>query len=640
MVLAVPYSRVSSAGQTSGLGLERQAADPAAYCSARGWILYDGPGYSDEGVSAFGGKNLREGELGRFLADAKAGRFGVEPIALLIEDLDRFSRAMPLAVLPVLIDDLLNAGMTISVMSKGRDLSRESIKASSMELHELLFWMSASHDFSQRLSRRISHVHQAKRERIRDGKPVTPSNAPAWIDLDANGQWVLNDYAAVIRRVAAMAAEDFGCHAIASTLNREGVPSPGQYRRDQWAAHAQRRSTNAYKPVAWSGASVKQVLSSPALIGNRQIVTPGHKQQIREWQEQCALLRRQGVAEGELPKHPARTYEAPQRGYYPAVITESEQAAILVALKRRQPACMGQVSKVRWIGAGLTFCVCGEPIGAVCSMRKGEATYWLRCKGRTNGKGCSQPGIKLKDAQAALLTRLGADTFLAMFDEQQGGERTTALALAITKKSSAQATVDQLVAGIAAGEQAMAAEADPSVLGVLARRQAQQEQRLSEAMADLRDAQAEVQQLQSMPGGRVIAAEAQDQISELLRFFAAGADTVEDRRAVQHHFRRMGLTVHLNGDDAQLGLQVGSSSQIDWRPLARVARRTALAQGIANPPSAWDQPGIGAGIVTRDGELLVVPMPGEPPADPAAAGYDQGLEDGRRLLGLASEEQR
>jgi hypothetical protein len=185
----------------------------------------------------------------------------------------------------------------------------------------------------------------------------------------------------------------------------------------------------------------------------------------------------------------------------------------------------------------------------------------------------------------------------------------------------------------------MATESDPAVLGVLARRQAQQELKLSEAKAALMAAQGELQQLQTMPGGKVLAAEAQEQIASLFGVFARDDDTVEDRRAVQHHLRRMGLTVHLNGDDAQLGLQVGSSSQIDWRPLARVARRTALAQGIVDPASAWDEPGIGAGIVTRDGELLVVPMPGEPPADPAAAGYDQGLEDGRRLLGLASEEQ-
>ena len=582
MVLAVPYSRVSSAEQRSGLGLARQAADPEAYCAARGWTLFGGSAYSDAGVSAFGGKNLHSGDLARFLADAKAGRFGTDPLALLIEDIDRFSRAAPLAVLPTLVDDVLNAGIVLSVMAKGRDISRESIKANGMELHELLFWLGGAHGFSEKLSSRISHVHQAKRQQIREGKAVTPASAPAWIDLNADGQWILNSYAAVIRRVLAMAADGHGCHHIATTLNSEGIPCPGQYRREQWATNAKRRTRDTYKAVAWSGASIKQVIANPAVIGDRQVMAPGYRQQIRDWQERCALLRRQGASEDDLPKHPTRSHEAPQKGYYPALVSQEEQAGLLLAMQRRQPACAGQLSQIRWLAAGGTFCTCGEAIGATCSMRKGEKVYWLRCKGRTNGKGCLQPGVKLKEAQAALLTRLSADTFLAMFEEQQGGEKQNALALAITKQASAQGIVDQVSAAIAAGEQAMAAEADAAVLGVLARRQAQQEQKLNEATAALRVAQGEVQQLQSSPGVKVIAAEAQQQIRELLQAFANEADAVTDRRAVQHHLQRMGLRVHVDGDDRQLGLQIGSSGEIDWQPLLPALDLAGLRRGMTD----------------------------------------------------------
>ena len=638
MVLAVPYSRISSAEQRSGIGLDRQAADPAAYCATRGWCLYDGPGYSDEGISAFGGKNIHSGELGRFLADAKAGRFGAEPIALLVEDLDRFSRAAPLAVLPVLIDDLLNAGMTVSVMAKDRDISAQSIKGNQMELHELLFWLSASHDFSEKLSRRISHVHRARREQIREGKPVTPANAPAWIDLDNQGCWVLNNYAGVIRRVLAMAADGHGCHSIATTLNSEGIPSPGQYRREQWAIQAKRRNKDTYKPVAWSSASVKQVISNPAIIGDRQVMAPGYRQQIRDWQEKCALLRRQGINEQDLPKHPTRTHEAPQKSYYPAIASEEEQAGLLLAMRRRQPRQLGQIAWVRWLAAGLTYCSCGERIGAACTARKNGYTRWLQCKGRAKGKGCNQAGVNLKEAQAALLTRLKAESLLAMFEEQQGGEKQTALAAAIARQSSAQSVVDQITAAIAAGEQAMAAEADPAVLGVLARRQVQQYLRLDEAAADLRASQGEVQQLQSAPGAKIVAAEAQQQSSELLQTFARQEDTPDERRAVQHHLGRMGLRVRIDGNKRQLGLQIGDGP-VDWQPLAPAARQRALADGIVDPASGWDKPGIGATVITRNGEMLVDALPGEPPVDPEAAGYAQGLEDARRLLGIRAEAQ-
>jgi len=75
------------------------------------------------------------------------------------------------------------------------------------------------------------------------------------------------------------------------------------------------------------------------------------------------------------------------------------------------------------------------------------------------------------------------------------------------------------------------------------------------------------------------------QISELLKLFFRDDDTVEDRRAVQHHLRRMGLGVHVDGAEGRLGLQVGDGA-IGWQPLAPVARRAALEDGMVNPAYA------------------------------------------------------
>ena len=566
-MLAVPYARISSTGQTGGLGLVRQQADPASYCAQRGWELWDGPSYRDAGISAYGGQNLQEGALGRFLADAKGGRFGIEPLALLIEDIDRFSRAFPLAVLPVLVDDVLNAGITIAVMTKGRDISRESIRANQMELIELLMWLGASHEFSEKLSHRISHVHATKREKLRQGQPVTPASAPAWVDLDAaDGRWVLNDYANVVRRVVAMAKEGHGLHVIATTLNSEGIPSPGQFRREQWATSAKRRSAMGYRPVQWTSASVRQVLTAPGLIGDRQVLEPGHKRAIREWREKCALLRRQGAAEADLPKHPNRSFQAPQRGYYPAICSEGEQVAILAAMERRKPQTLGQIAHLRWIAQGLTVCPCGGAVGAVCSTKPNGTTYYLRCKGRQKGSGCRQPGVRLLDAQAHLLTRLSSDSFLTMLEERGGGGRRTALAAAITEQENAQAVVDQQEAARRAGEVALMNEGDPAVLGVLARRQQAVEASLEKARLVLRAAQAEVQRLQGRPGERVLAVEAQQAIRSLLQRFGAGADDVVDRRTVRHHLERLGLRVVLDAAGQRMALQIGDGTPA-WQPL-------------------------------------------------------------------------
>jgi hypothetical protein len=242
--------------------------------------------------------------------------------------------------------------------------------------------------------------------------------------------------------------------------------------------------------------------------------------------------------------------------------------------------------------------------------------------------------MRLLETQAHLLTRISADSFLAMFDEQKGGQKQTAMAAAINAVHVAQAEVDRLFASIAAGEQAIAAEQDAAVLGVLARRQVQQEQLLAAAKAKLLDAQVELQQLQTNPSLRVVAAEAQEKIARLMQTFDAEADTVSDRRAVQRHFQRIGLKVHIDGQEQCVGLRI-VDGPIDWQPLAPIARRRALAAGIADPPVAEDRRGSGSFVIGGDGTLIHTPADNPFPADGTdweAEGRRQGRDDAMRLL--------
>jgi len=581
-MLAVPYSRISSADQRSGLGLARQQADPTAYCHARGWTLSEGPGYADAGVSAYGGGNLSEGALGRFIADLKANRFGPDPIALLLEDLDRFSRQFPLAVLPVLVDDLLNAGVTISVMAKARDISRVSIKANPMELHELLFWLNASHDFSEKLSHRISHVHQNKRDRIRNGEAVTPDAAPAWISL-VDGKWVLNDFAKVIRRLLALAA-DHGYAVVASTLNKEGLPSPGQWRHDRLGAKAKPRT----RPLLWNSASVQRVLNSPAIVGHRQVMTPGYRGVIRAWKEDCAIRIRQGAKKSDLQSCPARQHEEPQLNYYPPLLTEQEHAAVLAAAGKRRPVNGGRTEQLNWLAQGITFCSqCGDLYGMSANQRKtasGEkvVAYYLACKGRRKGSGCTAPSIKLHDAQASLLSRLTAADFAEVLNAHSGAASGSALSTALVERTQAQGKVDQFTAALATGEKAMAAEVEPDVLRVLAKRQAQQEAELAKAKQALSAAMAELQRLQSGVSMPAMGEAASAEVADLMATFVRGDDTVDDRRLVRTHLLRMGLKVVLDVGSKRLGLAIGDS-EIRWKPIASSARLAALEHGLIDP---------------------------------------------------------
>jgi DNA invertase Pin-like site-specific DNA recombinase len=579
-MLAVPYSRVSTETQLTGRGLARQASDVAAYCQQRGWSLYEGPSYTDSGVSAFGGANITEGALGRFISDVKAGRFGPEPVALLIEDLDRFSRQHPLAILPVLVDDLIGAGVTISQMERGRDISTETIRANQMELHELLLQLGSSHEFSKRLSARVSDVQADMRNRIRSGEVVKPDSAPVWLSL-VDGQWQFNDYADVIRRIIQMAQKGLGCFRIAQQLNADEIPSPGQVRRNRWqqgtTKHTVKRQ-EPYRPVLWSSASVQRLLMSPAMVGHRVVQKPGQSEDKRRWSEECARLLRQGVKKRDLPKAPVRQFLEPERDYYPALMTEVEQAALREAMKARNNLHTGRSDQHHWIGMRLTHCFkCGGVVTGRVSKRKGYTDKYIACKGK-GGIRCGAKWLPLKAVQTALLTRLSGDALASLVDGESTGAKASATAAALAEVARAQTELTQIDAAIAAGSTVLNSETDPAVLALLARRQVEQEAKRTHAVTVLALAQRELASLQSQTPLASLCSDVQQEVKTLLHKFAADLDTPEDREDVTRLMRRIGLRIVLDLDDERIGLAI-ADGELRWEPMAFDVARMALDLG-------------------------------------------------------------
>ncbi|MDH4406000.1 MAG: recombinase family protein [Cyanobium sp. D14.bin.5] len=590
-MLAVPYSRVSTGEQAqSGLGLTRQQEGLAIYCEARGWRLWEGSGYSDRGVSGYSGANVAGGALGRFLADLKRGAFGPPPLALLIEDVDRFSRDFPLNVLPVLIEDLLNAGVAVAVLSKGRDFSRDSIRANPMELHELLLWLQSAHDFSARLSRRLEHVHQNKRERVRRGEAVTPGMAPSWLELGPDGLWHFTPYAEVVRQVLKL-AESQGCSLISQKMNQEEIPCPGEMMRRR-----QKGRNGEPRALSWNSATVRQLIVHPAIRGARRVVEPGHQKRVRQWREQCALLRRQGLADSDLPNRPQRTHQQPQESYYPPLITAAEQSGLIATMGRRRLDTKGRTDQVKWIASGLTTCICGAPMGAIGGgMKRGRSGLYLRCKAVAKGLGCRSPLVKMIDAQANLLTRITSDTFTSLLAPDTGASR---LAPLLIEQASAQGELDHLLAAVGAGTRALEAETSSEVVGILARRQAALEAKSDVARERLAAAQAALQQLQNGPSTGELAAGLQARVRGLLQGFADGSDTPEIRRGLREHLRQIGLRVSLDAARQKLGLAVGEGAVI-WQPIHGGLAKAALKRG---------QPGVQYGTVHISAEALRVAM--------------------------------
>ena len=109
--------------------------------------------------------------------------------------------------------------------------------------------------------------------------------------------------------------------------------------------------------------------------------------------------------------------------------------------------------------------------------------------------------------------------------------------------------------------------------------------------------------------------------------------------------RQLEVRIWIDAKDQLIGLGV-ADGDIDWHPLARAARSLALAEGIVDPASAWDRPGVGSAVVTRTGEMVFA-ADSSPAADVGAdmlqnareAGRAQALEDIRRLGGAKKGQQ-
>lgn len=86
------YARFSSAGQREE-SIERQQRAALEYAKSFGDDTKIEFIKADKGVSAFKGKNLAKGELGDFINKLNSGELNGGEVRLVIENIDRFSRA-------------------------------------------------------------------------------------------------------------------------------------------------------------------------------------------------------------------------------------------------------------------------------------------------------------------------------------------------------------------------------------------------------------------------------------------------------------------------------------------------------------------------------------------------------------------
>lgn len=296
--------------------------------------------YEDLGVSAFKGKNLKTGQLAKFVERIKAKEILPNSL-LLVESFDRISRMGGYDALELIIS-IIQADCAIYTLFDNRLYSRRK-KDNGVDITLIQNILERANDESRSKSDRVTDAKARNLLRAEQGE-IIAKRAPFWISY-ADGQFVLNEHAKAVRRATELCF-DMGCAAIAKALNAENHPK------------------------TYSVGMITKLLRQNALYGS-YIATDLDKQGRR------TLVRKE------------------IKDYYPAVISEAEFHRIGAKLEQRQkPALAGRhTAEFKNILRGIAFCACGATL-RTHSAKKSERQYHdLLCTASEHGKcSCSPNG--------------------------------------------------------------------------------------------------------------------------------------------------------------------------------------------------------------------------------------------------------
>ncbi|WP_338754855.1 recombinase family protein [Ralstonia sp. RRA.1] len=350
--LAYSYIRFSTARQADGDSLRRQNAKAAEYAARKGLQLDESLTYRDLGVSAYDRSNVTKGALGLFLAAVEAGK--VPPGSfLLVEQLDRLSRADPMKAIDV-IRTIVDGGVSIITLTDESVIDKSNASDLGVMLNAIVV-MSRAHEESKRKSQMLSDFWQEKRVQR---PPVLTAECPRWLRVkpDRSGFEPIPEKAESVRRVIELMAGGFGNVAIARRANAEKWPVPGL-------------------GDSWHATLVSRIARNRAVIGEHQ----PHK-------------KTEGV---RLP------IGEPWPDYYPAVVDETLFNLATAARANRADLPRRRDNRYLNVFQGVIKCACGSSLSRKykgSSAQPGYVQYQCtdRIRGVTNCKSIS--ALKLHPA--------------------------------------------------------------------------------------------------------------------------------------------------------------------------------------------------------------------------------------------------
>ena len=230
--VAIAYSRVSTSRQSSEIksGFDRQQEGIDKWAAAH-------PDYEIEQTVRHIGSGAKGGRFDWFITALQKGNLPAGT-CLVVDDWSRFSREPMTDVLETLIK-VFRVGGAIAVCSLGGEVL-ENLDNQQGQIFMIAGAITSARAEWEMKQARTKAAVEKRRQAIREGNYVpaprtdsrTSVDFPFWINVDEDGQFVLNEHAAMVKRRFALGASGLGSTRIARALNEEGLSIRVQSRTD------------------------------------------------------------------------------------------------------------------------------------------------------------------------------------------------------------------------------------------------------------------------------------------------------------------------------------------------------------------------------------------------------------------------
>ncbi|KAA9385699.1 recombinase family protein [Neorhizobium galegae] len=353
---AYSYIRMSTEIQLRGDSLRRQSEASRTYAAENDLELVEDFKLEDIGISAFHGRNVEDGSLGRFLSLVQNGQIPCGSF-LLVESLDRISRQSSVAATTLFLQ-ILKAGVNIVTL-----VDKHVYRAGSADFIDIIqsvLIMSRAHEESKTKSMRVGAAWENKRQGISDRKLTRM--CPSWLELngDRKSFRLMPDRVEIVRAIFNEASTGKGSYQIARALNKVCVPPFG-------------------RGDGWHESFISKLLTSRAVLGEFQ----PHR-----------------LVAGK--RHPEGT---PIKDYFPRIVSDELFALVgtgRISRKNRGSGRKGR-SNINLFSGVATCGYCGAKMRIIDKGAKPKGGIYLGCENARRGARCRASLWLLEHLETAFL---------------------------------------------------------------------------------------------------------------------------------------------------------------------------------------------------------------------------------------------